>query len=131
MAGGFVDVRFETLEARSRAATCHIPAIAYCQGTPLCNEIEARDPARLGEATSVAAARIAARFGRTDVDGRIRGHVITAVKPGACNEFTGLNRLVRRDDETVRAVLVNGKVASPRGYWFHPTLRIAGRWRPG
>jgi SAM-dependent methyltransferase len=83
-AGGFApDVRFETLEARSRAATCDIPAIAYCQGTPLCNEIQARDPARLGEATSVAADAIAARFGRTDVDGRIRGHVITAVEPGA------------------------------------------------
>ena len=26
-------------------------------------------------------------------------------------EFTGLNRLVRRNDDTVRAVLVNGKVA--------------------
>ena len=34
-------------EARSRAATCEIPAIAYCQGTPLRNEIEQRGPTRL------------------------------------------------------------------------------------
>jgi len=30
------------------------PAIAYCQGTPLRNEIEARDPSRLAKATDVA-----------------------------------------------------------------------------
>ena len=30
-------------------------------------------------------------------------------------EFTGLNRLVRRNDDTVRAVLVSGKVAWKRG----------------
>lgn len=82
VAGGFGgDIPFEALEARSRAATCHIPAVAYCQGTPLRNEIEARNPAWLGEATAVAAEAIADRFGRTDVDGKIRGYVITAVKP--------------------------------------------------
>ncbi len=41
----------ETVPARSRAQSRDIPAIAYCQGTPLRNEIEARDASRLAEAT--------------------------------------------------------------------------------
>ena len=54
-----------------------IPAIAFCQGTPLRNEIEARDAPRLGEATEVAAEAIARRFGRGAVDGKIQAHVVT------------------------------------------------------
>jgi SAM-dependent methyltransferase len=60
-----------TLAARSRAATPDIPAIAYCQGTPLRNEIP-----RLDEATTLAAAAIARRFGSGPVDGKIQAHVI-------------------------------------------------------
>ena len=73
--------RIDSIEARSRAASCTYPAIGFCQGSPLRNEIESRDPDRLEEATSVAAAAIAARFGETDIDGEIRAHVITAVRP--------------------------------------------------
>jgi len=81
-AGGFATpAGFDVLETRSRAVSCEIPAIAYCQGTPLRNEIEERDPARLNEATAVAATAIADRFGATDVDGKIRGFVATALKP--------------------------------------------------
>ena len=65
----------------SRASSAEISAIAYCQGTPLRNEIEARDPSRLAEATAVATATITERFGAADVDGLIRGYVITATKP--------------------------------------------------
>jgi len=80
--GGFsVPADFEALEARSRAISAEVPAIAYCQGTPLRNEIEARNASRLGEATAVAAAAIAERFGATDIDGLVRGYVITATKP--------------------------------------------------
>ncbi len=81
-AGGFsTPAGFEALEVRSRAASCEIPAVAYCQGTPLRNEIEARDPARLAEATEVATAAIRDRFGTTDLDSKIRGYVVTATKP--------------------------------------------------
>lgn len=73
--------RISILEARSKAASCEHPAIAYCQGTPLRSEILALDPDGLGEATEVASAAIAERFGRADVDGRIRGMVISEVKP--------------------------------------------------
>ncbi len=65
-----------TVDARSRAASARIPAIAFCQGTPLRNEIEARDPSRLAEATDVADAAIASRFGRGAIGGRMRAHVI-------------------------------------------------------
>ena len=66
-----------TLAARSRAESFRIPAIAYCQGTPLRNEIEARDASRLGEATNIAAEAIAQRFGRGAVDGKTQAHIIS------------------------------------------------------
>jgi len=66
-----------TLAARSRAASPQIPAIAYCQGTPLRNEIEARVASRLGEATDLAAEAIAQRFGRGAVDGKIQAHIVS------------------------------------------------------
>ena len=51
--------------------------MAYCQGTPLRNEIEERAVDRLGEATDFAAAAIAARFGKDAVDGKIQALVIS------------------------------------------------------
>ena len=60
-AGGFAAARDRDVAARSRAASPRIAAIAYCQGTPLRNEIEARDPARLDEATTAPRPRVAAR----------------------------------------------------------------------
>jgi SAM-dependent methyltransferase len=75
--GGFAGKpRIETLGARSRAASPRVPAIAYCQGTPLRNEIEARDASRLGEATDIAADAIGKRFGRGAVDGKIQAHIV-------------------------------------------------------
>ena len=76
--GGFTDSpRIETVAARSRAESPRIPALAYCRGTPLKSEIEARDASRLDEATEAAAEAIAERFGRVDVDGKIQAHVVT------------------------------------------------------
>jgi SAM-dependent methyltransferase len=66
-----------TVAARSRARSFRDPAIAFCQGTPLRAEIEARDASRLGEATDIAAQAIAQRFGRDDVDGKMQAHVVT------------------------------------------------------
>jgi hypothetical protein len=80
-AAGFAAApQIATIAARSRAAAAEIPAIAYCQGTPLRNEIESRDASRLAEATTVAAEAVARRFGRGPVDGKIQGHVVTVVK---------------------------------------------------
>ena len=76
-AGGFEKpARIETVAARSQAPTARHPAIAYCQGSPLRSEIEARDPAGLGAATDVAAAEIERRFGAGPVDARIQAHVV-------------------------------------------------------
>jgi SAM-dependent methyltransferase len=76
--GGFTSSpRIDTVAARSRAKSPREPAIAYCQGTPLRNEIETRDAARLGEATDAAAEAIAKRFGRGAVDGKIQAHIVT------------------------------------------------------
>ena len=65
-----------TIAARSRASTPHIPAIAYCQGTPLRNEIESRNKSLLGEANDIAAEAIGQQFGRGSVEGRIQAHVV-------------------------------------------------------
>ena len=68
---------FATLAARSRADSAQVPAVAYCQGTPLRGEIEPRGPSCLREATGVATAAIAARFGPDAVDGGIQARVVT------------------------------------------------------
>jgi ubiquinone/menaquinone biosynthesis C-methylase UbiE len=76
--GGFTALpQISTVAARSRAESSRVPAVAYCQGTPLRNEIEARDTSRLGEATDFAADAIAQRFGRGTVDGKIQAHIVT------------------------------------------------------
>jgi len=75
---GFVNVTAETVTRRSVAPTCRDPAIGFCQGTPLRNEIEVRDASRLAEATEAAAGRIRSRFGTGPVDGKIQAHVIIA-----------------------------------------------------
>src|SRR4029078_10578825 len=55
---GFSRVVIETRAEQSRASSPRHPAIAYCQGTPLRNEIEARDAGKLDAATDCAAAAI-------------------------------------------------------------------------
>ena len=78
VSGGFSErPEILTIAARSRAASARIPAIAYCQGTPIRNEIEARDPARLDAVTDAAAAALAERFGHAAVDGKIQAHVVS------------------------------------------------------
>jgi ubiquinone/menaquinone biosynthesis C-methylase UbiE len=77
-AAGFATIEIDTVEERSRAAGPRDAAIAYCQGTPLRNEIEARSPAGLGEATAVAADALARRFGTGAIEGRISALVVTA-----------------------------------------------------
>ncbi|MFM0342123.1 class I SAM-dependent methyltransferase [Paraburkholderia fungorum] len=68
--------RFETLAARSRAASARVPAVAFCLGTPLRNEIEARSDSGLDDATSASAKAIARRFGTGPIDGKIKAHVV-------------------------------------------------------
>jgi len=77
-AAGFTSLpEIETVTARSKADSAKIVAFAYCQGTPLRNEIEARAPLRLAETTDLATEAIARRFGRGPVDGKISAHVVS------------------------------------------------------
>jgi ubiquinone/menaquinone biosynthesis C-methylase UbiE len=77
---GFAQVGIETFGDISRAPSPREPAIAYCQGTPLRNEIEARDPSGLAAATQACTEALALRFGSGPVEGRIRAHVISAAR---------------------------------------------------
>lgn len=77
---GFTAISSNVVGARSKAPSPREPAVAYVQGTPLRNEVEARDPARLEEATARATKAIAKRFGTGGVDGRTRAYVVTAAR---------------------------------------------------
>jgi ubiquinone/menaquinone biosynthesis C-methylase UbiE len=78
-AAGFGEISFEAVNQISKASSPSDPATAYCQGTPLRNEIEAVDASRLEEATKHVAQALALRFGKGPIEGRIRAFVITAV----------------------------------------------------
>jgi len=75
--GGFTKPpTIETRAARSRAASPGLPAMAYCQGTPLRNEIEARGADALAKATKACTDGIAEQFGSGEVDGKIQALVV-------------------------------------------------------
>ena len=75
---GFSRVAIETRAERSRAASPRVPAVAYCQGTVLRTEIEARAAGKLEAATDHAASAIAARHGQGPIAAKIQAHIITA-----------------------------------------------------
>ena len=79
--GGFSgSAKFHTIAARSRAASARAAAIAYCQGTPLRSEIEARNKTKLEDATNAVEAVLVERFGSGQVDGKIQAHIVTIPK---------------------------------------------------
>jgi SAM-dependent methyltransferase len=76
---GFRDpLSVDTVAARSVAGSAWAVAQAYCQGTPLRNEIEARGAVSLEQATHHAAQAIARQFGAGPVDAGIQAHVVSA-----------------------------------------------------
>ncbi len=75
---GFTDVVIETVTMSSEAPAARHPAMAYCMGTPLRNEIESRDADALARATDHAEAAIARLCGLGPVSGKIQGHVVQA-----------------------------------------------------
>ncbi|QMV00564.1 methyltransferase domain-containing protein [Devosia sp. D6-9] len=78
-AAGFSDVEIETRAEQSRAFSPDIPALAYCEGTLLRNEIEERAPGTLAEVTEKVAAAIARKHGSGEVAAKIQAHIVTAV----------------------------------------------------
>ena len=59
---GFGTVSIDVVDARSKASSARDVAVAYCQGTPLRNEIEARDATALEDATNQPENALAERF---------------------------------------------------------------------
>lgn len=79
--GGFIDPpQIEIVAKESYARTPRQVAMAYCQGTPLRNEIEERDALLLGDATALAAKALADKFGTSDIKGKIQALVVTVRK---------------------------------------------------
>lgn len=76
---GFSRVAIETKIEQSRASSPRLPAVAYCQGTLLRNEIEAREAGELVAATDYAASAIRGKHGRGEIAAKIQAHIIIAV----------------------------------------------------
>jgi ubiquinone/menaquinone biosynthesis C-methylase UbiE len=77
-AAGFATVAIEVVAKTSRAASHRDPAIGFTQGSPMRNEIEARDPNGLQAATDAAADALAARFGIGAIEAPMHARVIVA-----------------------------------------------------
>lgn len=75
---GFVQLDRQRITAQSHAESARIVAFAFCQGTPLRNELEARAPGALDQITDAVAAEIGRQFGPGPVSGQIQPHVFTA-----------------------------------------------------
>lgn len=78
---GFTRIEIDTIAEQSRASSPRIPATAYCEGTVLRTEIEARSPGKLADATEYAASAIADRHGGGEIAAKIQAHVIVAKAP--------------------------------------------------
>ena len=76
---GFADISVSTLTETSPAPSPRHAAVAYCEGTPLRNEIEARDANLLDHVTERATQAIADRYGSGPVTAKIQAHIVTAV----------------------------------------------------
>ncbi|MEM5430558.1 class I SAM-dependent methyltransferase [Cupriavidus oxalaticus] len=77
--GGFTaPPLFETVTSTSRADAARIPAVAYCQGTPLRAELERRGPDALARATDACARAFLETYGDGPVSGPMQAHVVMA-----------------------------------------------------
>jgi SAM-dependent methyltransferase len=77
-AAGFSTVAIETITLASTAPNPRIAAVAFCQGTPLRNEIEARDPTALDVVTERACEAIARNHGDGPISGKMQAHLVAA-----------------------------------------------------
>ncbi|MFT7487483.1 MAG: ubiquinone/menaquinone biosynthesis C-methylase UbiE [Candidatus Paceibacteria bacterium] len=80
-AAGFEGWSFHQKEEQSVASSARAAAIAYCHGTPLRGEIEARDPGGLERATDHTMNALQARFGEGTIRAKISAVVAQARKP--------------------------------------------------
>ena len=81
--GGFGGVpQITTVTAKSRASSPRIPAMGYCQGTPLRDEIAAQEASRRDTALGVVTTALANRFGGGAVDGKLQAHIVAVRAEG-------------------------------------------------
>ncbi len=78
-AAGFSGIGIETQSHESRAASARIVALAFCHGTVLRSEIEARGEGMLATATDRVTAAIARQYGAGEVSAKIQAHIVSAV----------------------------------------------------
>ena len=78
--GGLTSPRVDLVEHRSTAATAEIVARAYCEGTPLHDQLQRGGSDRVADALAASTKALGERFGATDLDGRIAALVATAWK---------------------------------------------------
>jgi ubiquinone/menaquinone biosynthesis C-methylase UbiE len=77
---GFQKVEIETVEKVSWVASAEEAAKGLCEGTPLRGEIEARNPARLEEATAAATKALIAHFHASSFENRMSAIVVSAYR---------------------------------------------------
>lgn len=77
---GFTAISTSILDGTSRAPSALDAAVAYCQGTPLRNEIVARVQPSLEEATQIVAGALIKRFGGGPIEGPMRALVFAATR---------------------------------------------------
>ncbi|AWI57683.1 class I SAM-dependent methyltransferase [Sinorhizobium fredii] len=77
-AAGFHDITLETLDKKNGPMSARDVATAFCQGTPVRNEIEERDGSALAAVTEAVAATLTKRFGSGTIERPIRAQVATA-----------------------------------------------------
>ena len=80
LTAGFRDIKFETVEKRSRAPSARDVAVGMVCGSPLRNEIEQRDPAMLDAAVEAATAALAQWEGPDGFDAPMSAHIFTAAR---------------------------------------------------
>ena len=77
-AAGFSNCVIDQRDEVSRANSPELPAVAFCKGTPLRNEIEEREPGGLDRATAAATEAIRERYGSGPVEAPISAVVVRA-----------------------------------------------------
>ena len=76
-AGGFATAPdFDTVARRSRAESARVPALGFCQATPMRAELEARGGDAMQRATDYCEAALRSQFGEGPIEGRISAHVV-------------------------------------------------------
>jgi hypothetical protein len=77
---GFREIAIETVTLDAGRLDAEELARGFCQGTPLRNEIEARDNAGLARVTAELEQSLIRRFGPGPIESTIQAHVIIATR---------------------------------------------------